>query len=226
MTLSPLILTVCVVVFAATIIALALSLVWNNKLIGSNEQYLRERDFYREQLERTCDLITNALRRQVEGLDEELRSYRAAFSGRPDIQAEAFKRMAEDMRTLSIIVDYAEATPRWNLFQLLADIRTRLTIVRVVLSGSPALSEEMRERLDVILEHLKLFAVLTGFYLRFKQFRYADGRMPWGTERWNEQPVAEDKTVELQHEARQILGIIEKVPADTVPGTRVTPRDD
>jgi hypothetical protein len=208
MTLSPLALTACAVIFAAALIALALSLVLNFKLATSERKYRKERDFYQERLEGTCDLITNALHQQVEALDEELRSYRPAFARRPDIQASALERLVEDLRTLSTIADYAAVTEWWRVFWLLAGIRVRVIVARVVLSDSPALSDEARAGADVILKHLKVFAVLTGFYLRFKRYRRADGRRPWGTESWVERPIAESTAAEIQLEARRLLDLV------------------
>jgi len=141
----------------------------------------------------------------IHHFDGTLYYYRDVIYDRPAMEALALDNLAEDLRVMSKFVGFGESVGWGHAFNILANYRVRLIVGRVALSVSA--SEEFKERVDKLVDNLKVFEMLRGFR-RTNTAEHAPYEL--ANKQWPDLQVAQSLVVDTQEQARNLMKFLEQ----------------
>lgn len=195
--------------FALVVLALVASLVINARQFFQLKDLEGAIQELQSRLVGPGGKIGDAVESCIRNFTSELDSYRGALGDQRALDAIARRHLGEDLPVLSRIGAYAESAGWPHALVVLAGIRLRMVIGKLVLSQSPDAPLALVAGMEQLLGRLRSFSGLQGMYYDFYQGHLMAVKPPREEERkWPDQQLAEMTAADTETEAKQLLALM------------------
>lgn len=199
----------CLALFALVALALIVSLVINAR------QFFQLKDLegviqeLQSRLVGPGGKIGDAVEGCIRNFTSELDYYRGGLGDQRALDAIALRNLGEDLPVLLKIGGYAESAGWPHAMVVLAGIRLRMIIGKLVLAQSPDVPPAVVAGMEQLLGRLRSFSGLQGMYYDFYQGHLMAVKPPREEERkWPDEQLAEMTAADTESEAKQVLALM------------------